>query len=334
VSILIPNPLSLPFGEPSQRLENEEDENVVYGSPKEIYQDLRVIRSLNKAKFPVYLVCSRVTKQNYAMKVFPYKSNQPHVYFKNEIRFTCFQHPHIIRYLYIENGKDGIFNTKDAKISYIIMEYAPHGDFFDFIINYGDKWDEKLARTYFRQLIEGLEYLHQNGVSHMDLKLENLLLGKDYTLKIVDFDLSHFETDLRVISKGTKFYRAPEILQGACNNPKAADIYSAGIVLFTFMTKGILPHSESNLIGGLNFSKLLHNNDPMFWAKHSTENQLLFSEEFKHLFILMTKTKPEDRISIGDIKKSKWYNGPFYKIDELKVKVAGFLNSEPRFYSQ
>ena len=58
--------------------------NTIYGSHKTIYQDIQVIKLIKKAKFPVYLVQSKVTKQNYAMKVFPYKNQQPHFFYSNE----------------------------------------------------------------------------------------------------------------------------------------------------------------------------------------------------------------------------------------------------------
>jgi len=292
--------------------------------PKETFKEICVVKSINKAKFPVYLICSKQTKQNYAMKVFPFKNNKPHSYFKNEIRFSGLNHPNIVKTVHIEPEKDTISKGIPTKVSYTIMEYASNGDFFDFVMNYGTKTDEKIARTYFRQLIEGLEYLHNNGISHMDVKLENLLLGEDYQLKLTDFDLSYIDKDQKVLSKGTKFYRAPEVMKGVCKNTRASDIYSAAIVLFTMKTKGILAHSENNLIGGTNFSELLHNNDPKFWEKHceiQKKDKIYFENEFKELFIAMTRPKPEERITIEEIKKSEWYNGPYYSPEELKARV-------------
>ena len=75
---------------------------------------------------------------------------------------------------------------------------------------------KKLARTYFRQLIDGLEYLHSQGVRHLDLKLENLLIGDDYQLKIIDFDLSYMSGDTQILTRGSKFYRAPELRASQC----------------------------------------------------------------------------------------------------------------------
>jgi len=113
------------------------------------------------------------------------------------------------------------------------MEYAPHGTLHDFFAKYEQALDEKLARTYFHQLIAGLEYLHDNNVAHMDIKLDNIAIGYHYQMKFIDFDLSLNLTDNFLMSKGTQDYRARELLKGKRPaNLKACDIYSLGIVLF------------------------------------------------------------------------------------------------------
>ena len=78
---------------------------------------------------------------------------------------------------------------EDSQHVFLIMEYAAGGELFDRIApDVG--LQEDLAHLYFRQLISGMEYLHQNGVAHRDLKPENLLLDSNGNLKIVDFGLA------------------------------------------------------------------------------------------------------------------------------------------------
>jgi len=322
------------FSSPKSYIENLPDScsktihsggNVVYGSHNQIYRDLIIVKSLTKAKFPVYLVTSKITKKDYAMKVFGYENRQPHLYFKNETRFACLQHPNVVRNLFFEPNRKAKFEGDEMQISYTIMEYAQHGDFFSFLKNHHHEIDDKLVRTYFRQLIDGLEYLHNNDVAHMDLKLENLLLSNDFLLKIADFDMAHFKEDAIIISNGTKYYRAPEVMKGKCNIPKMADIFSAGVILFTLKTKGIFPQFESNEIEGILFSDLLYNDTSEFWARHRKVQKLseaFFDEDFKDLFTVMTKFNPDERASIQDIKNSKWYNGPIYSPEELVQKVS------------
>ena len=307
--------------------------NVVYGSNKEIYQNLEVVRSLNQAKFPVYLVQSRVTKKLYAMKVFGHENGRPHLHYKNESRFASLRHPNVIRNLFFEDRRKSCFDGIQTHISYIVTEYNSHGDFFTFLSTQGKQVSEKLARTYFRQLIEGIDYLHKNGVAHMDIKLENLLIGNDFNLKMIDFDMAHYVDDALIISHGTKNYRAPEVAKGRCNNPKAADIFSAAVVLFLLKTQGIFPTLETTTITRIKFSELLELNPSEFWVEHcklQERNQEFFYDDFRDLFLSMINFDPNKRASIEAIKKSKWFNGSHYTSQELKEKMSSLLSSSPK----
>ena len=72
----------------------------------------------------------------------------------------------------------------------MVLEYASGGDLFDYIFTIEEKFPEKIARFYFSSLMSGIDHLHQNQIMHRDLKLENLLIDKDYVLKIADFGLA------------------------------------------------------------------------------------------------------------------------------------------------
>lgn len=65
------------------------------------------------------------------------------------------------------------------------MKLAEYGELFRFI-EHTDRFSERLARTLFEQLIEGLNYLHMNGIAHRDIKPENLLIDKKFRLIIAD----------------------------------------------------------------------------------------------------------------------------------------------------
>jgi serine/threonine protein kinase len=93
------------------------------------------------------------------------------------------------------------------------MEYCQNGDMFNLIKRTG-KFCPQLTRYYFHQLLNGVEHIHTNGeVAHLDLKLENLLIDKDYNLKICDFGFVENLNSPIKESKGTNGYKAPEIHQ-------------------------------------------------------------------------------------------------------------------------
>jgi serine/threonine protein kinase len=73
-----------------------------------------------------------------------------------------------------------------------VMEFCDQGDLFNLVSQkYLSKEDHLIDRLcLFKQLIQGLNYLHTNGIAHRDVKLENLLVTKDSKLKITDFGVS------------------------------------------------------------------------------------------------------------------------------------------------
>lgn len=293
------------------------------------YEDINIVKLISKAKFPVYLAFSPAKSENFALKVFAYEDDQPHPYYKNEARFVSMNHQNIIKIAYAEDETSVCSRGKDKKVSCVLMEYAPHGDFFDFVKKNKQELSDKLIRTYFRQLIEGLNYLHHHGACHLDLKLENLLVGKDYSLKIADFDLSFMVGDKKVLTRGTKFYRAPELRASKCKDGVRADIYAAGIILFVLKSGGVIPHAEDNLYQGINLFELMNNDPQEFFNKHCNiqgREPTYFDADFKSLFLSMVNPNAEKRATINDIKNSRWYKGAVYSDKELSEKVRRMFN--------
>ena len=101
----------------------------------------------------------------------------------NESRFLFLSHPNIISIIKTQDHEQIIFKREELNVSAIVMELALYGDFSKIVMQPFFTQDEKLVRTYFRQFIEGLGYLHKNSVAHLDIKLENLLLTEQFTFK-------------------------------------------------------------------------------------------------------------------------------------------------------
>lgn len=144
-------------------------------------------------------------------------------------------HPHIIKlYEIIES---------DERI-YLIMEYAAGGELFDYIVS-KDRLPEREACKMYRQVLEGIRYLHGAGIAHRDLKPENLLLDSSQNIKIVDFGLSNVYTSGQILQTacGSPCYAAPEMIAAKPYNGLSVDIWSSGVTLYAMLV-GYLPFED------------------------------------------------------------------------------------------
>jgi len=284
---------------------------------------LVVEKVISSGKFNVLLAKSTATNKQYAIKAFQ-KDEYSHCAFLQEKRIhSSLNHPNILQYI-----PDYLFQIDISQYTVIFTEYAPFGDFFNLILDY-EFTDEKLIRTYFHQLIKGLKYLHSNNIAHLDLKLENLLLGNDFQLKIADFDMSQKINTENSVSGGTPNYRAPEVWARTCKNFFAADIYSVGVCLYTLMT-GAFPFFEENDKENLKlyrYDTFLERNED-FWNENETlfGGKVNFSQSFKELINKMLSKNPSERITLEQIIESRWYNEPIYSDEELQVEIRKVLD--------
>ena len=71
---------------------------------------------------------------------------------------------------------------------YIVLEYAEKGELFDYVYYPKKGFGERFGRYIFKQILNGLNGCHQNGIAHRDLKMENIMLDKDFN--IIEYDRS------------------------------------------------------------------------------------------------------------------------------------------------
>ncbi|RKP02758.1 hypothetical protein CXG81DRAFT_10449, partial [Caulochytrium protostelioides] len=126
---------------------------------------------------------------------------------------------------------------EDDETVYLVMELCQRGELFHYLG--GRPISEEQIRPWLYQIIEGIEYLHDQGIIHRDLKLANLLLTASKTVKIADFGLavkmSHPAHAEQKTLCGTPNYISPEIVS---RQPYglASDLWSLGCMFFTLLT--------------------------------------------------------------------------------------------------
>lgn len=70
---------------------------------------------------------------------------------------------------------------------YIATEVVPNGELFDYVDNPMGAISEPVAKQLFLQMLAALTYLHRGGLVNRDLKLENMLVGDDFNIRMADF---------------------------------------------------------------------------------------------------------------------------------------------------
>jgi len=148
---------------------------------------------------------------------------------ENEIKvLRRLKHPNIVQLLETYEDKSKV---------YLVMELVTGGELFDRIVEKGS-YTEKDAADLIRQVLEAVDYMHEQGVVHRDLKPENLLYycpDEDSKIMISDFGLSKMEdSGIMATACGTPGYVAPEVL---AQKPygKAVDVWSIGVISYILL---------------------------------------------------------------------------------------------------
>ena len=113
--------------------------------------------------------------------------------FKKEVEFLSkLNCPNLINMLDSKiDGRVRVGGKEECLKPIVVLEYAECGELYDFISNKGG-FEPSICRTIIKGLINAIEYMHLEGVTHRDLKLENILFDQNFNLKVSDFGLSTF----------------------------------------------------------------------------------------------------------------------------------------------
>jgi len=285
---------------------------------------------LSSSKYSVYKGFNTQLSQEVALKFFPFNGFTDKNYSNEVANLKKLNHPNIIKMIENVPESSAVLEREEKQVSYISFEYAAHGDLFEVISKHG-RMPEIICRTLFRQLVEATEYMHSQDVAHLDLKLENLLFDKDCNIKITDFDLSQSMESTYLIARGTPGYRAPEVKKGVCYNFKAADVYSLATILFIMIT-GTPAYAEVNKGLGLEFDgfyKLMRKNNKKFWELHASykNDPDFYSEDLIDLINGMLIEEPRQRLTLEDVKNSKWYQGPVLDKETYQTQIKEYIQN-------
>lgn len=185
---------------------------------------------------------------------------------------------------------------------------------------------EKVARKYFQQLIDILNYTHNNSAAFRDLHLENVIIDSRDNLKLTDFIFSNI-TNKRVLQDSQdptrstepyflRHYTAPEVYNVDGYVSPSADVFSVGVMLY-YMLYNKFPYDGSSpeeLEARKRNGLIELPNNIRF--EPSTESHI------KKLLTVMLNPEPHTRPSIAEIKRNKWFKEGYKEIKGGPNKAA------------
>lgn len=148
----------------------------------------------------------------------------------------------LLKDLHHENIVQYLSSCVDEDHLNIFLEYVPGGSVTSLLRNYG-AFEEQLVRNWVRQILLGLNYLHERDIIHRDIKGANMLVDNKGGIKISDFGISKkVEDNLlpgsrahRPSMQGSVFWMAPEVVKQTAYTQKA-DIWSVGCLIVEMLT--------------------------------------------------------------------------------------------------
>ncbi|KZM19384.1 serine/threonine-protein kinase HAL4/sat4 [Ascochyta rabiei] len=178
-------------------------------------------------------------EQLYAVKEFKQRPNESAKKYQKRLTSefcisSSMQHPNVITTLDLLQDEKGVYCE--------VMEYCSGGDLYTLVLAAG-QLEVAEADCFFKQLMRGVEYMHEMGVAHRDLKPENLLLTTHGSIKITDFGNGEcfrmaWEKEAHMTAGlcGSAPYIAPEEYVDKEFDPRAVDVWACGIIYMALRT--------------------------------------------------------------------------------------------------
>ncbi|KKA29978.1 hypothetical protein TD95_002982, partial [Thielaviopsis punctulata] len=239
------------------------------------------------------------------------KGNEQMVYDELKLLQTL-KHPHIVKFV-------DWFESRDKY--YIVTELATGGELFDRICEQG-RFTEKDASKTIKQVLEAVNYLHQNNVVHRDLKPENLLYltkDPDSSLVLADFGIAKTldrKDEVLTTMAGSFGYAAPEVMLKK-GHGKAVDMWSMGVITYTLLC-GYSPFRSENLADLIDECT---NNQVVFHERYWKD----VSQDAKDFIMCLLQPVPENRSTSEEALKHPWLSGESASDHNLLPEIKAYM---------
>ena len=299
------------------------------------------------------ILSNQEKSEPFAIKIFnqrfyPYYSNEVDILLKlpkNDNIIKLYNHGKGLFYPSSSEDKDKKINSKEKEkndkeeVFFEIMEYAINGELKDYVKGKSTRIPEKISAKIFLKIVLIVKYLHNNNITHCDIKPENVLLDKYYRPLLNDFGFSQiFEGNNGDFTlhkfAGSNIYCAPETRKAYTRGFDAIknDIFSLGVLLFV-ITIGDFPFINTSF-SDEKYKFIIKKNYERFWEFF---NSIEISDEFKDLINNLIGLNPAQRFNIDQILEHPWikkYNKEIningknvYEIMDIDQDVINEFNS-------
>jgi serine/threonine protein kinase len=143
------------------------------------------------------------------------------------------------------------FEDKDSH--YMVLSFCEGGDLYSLVAHNKTRLEDEKTKQYFKQLVDALSYIHNIGIVHRDIKLENILLDlKQENVILTDFGFATRWSPDKKLDKymGSPSYASPELMTGTPYYGPEVDIWALGCVLYAMITRTDAFSKRQNIIVG------------------------------------------------------------------------------------
>jgi serine/threonine protein kinase len=185
----------------------------------------------------VYRVYDKQRNVPLAMKLLREDLAEDRVFMRRFAReaqnLTRLQHPNIVRCYGLE---------QEGRLVYMLMDFIEGSTLRAQISDYGRPMPFRQVLEILRPVCSALDYAHQMGVVHCDVKSANIMINRSGTVFLTDFGVARSldTATSTMVGIGTPAYMAPEMILGKDPTPQT-DIYALGILLYEMLTGGERP---------------------------------------------------------------------------------------------